>query len=276
MFEVIFLWSLALAWLIFATVQDIRSREIANWLNFSLVIFALAFRFFYSFFAGGDFNFFLFGLMGFAIFFLLGNLFYYSRLFAGGDSKLMYAFGAILPIYSTVALNLKFFLYFILLFLLVGSLYGIVMSVIFGIMNRKKTAKEFKKQLRKNKVLFGILMVFSIALLLLGFLSMMFFYFGIFIFVYAYLIIYAKSIDDGCMVRKTKVSKLTEGDWLFEDVKIGGKVIKKTWNGLELKDIKLIKKHKKDVLIRVGIQYGPVFLISFVVMAILYFMGILF
>ncbi len=276
MFEVIFLWSLALVWLIFATIQDIKSREIANWLSFSLIIFALAFRFFYSLFVGLDFSFFYFGLIGFAIFFVLGNLFYYSHLFAGGDSKLMYALGAILPIYSTLALNLRFFLYFILVLLFLGSLYGILASIIFGLKNRKKTAKEFKKQLKKNKILFRVLIVFSIALLFLGFLSIAFFYFGIFIFVYAYLIIYAKSIDEGCMVRKTKTSKLTEGDWLFENVKIGNKIIKKSWDGLLKKDIKLLKKYKKEVLIRYGIQFGPVFLISFILMALFYFLWSIF
>jgi len=46
MYEVIFLIVLALVWVIFATIQDIRTREVANWLSFSLIIFALGFRFF--------------------------------------------------------------------------------------------------------------------------------------------------------------------------------------------------------------------------------------
>lgn len=58
MFETVFLFVLALAWIVFATVQDIRTREIANWLSFSLIIFALGFRFFYSLFFAGNFAFF--------------------------------------------------------------------------------------------------------------------------------------------------------------------------------------------------------------------------
>ena len=58
MFEVYFLWALAIIWIIFAVVEDLRTREIANWLNYSLVIFALGFRFFYSLFELGDMNFF--------------------------------------------------------------------------------------------------------------------------------------------------------------------------------------------------------------------------
>ena len=276
MFEVIFLWSLAFVWILFATIQDLRKREIANWLNFSLVIFAIAFRFFYSFLEAGDFNFFYQGLIGFGIFFILGNLFYYGKIFAGGDSKLMYALGAILPIYGSILLNLKFFLYFIILFLIVGAIYGVVVSIVIGIINRKKVAKEFKKQLKKNRILFYSLLGFSIILLGLGFLYDYFFYFGILIFVLAYLIIYAKSIDEGCMVRKMKPSQLTEGDWLYKDFKIGNQIIKANWNGLEEKDIDLIRKNKKDVLIRYGIQFGPVFLMSFILMIVLKLCGVLF
>ncbi|MBI2056754.1 hypothetical protein HYT91_00690 [Candidatus Pacearchaeota archaeon] len=52
MFHIIFLVALALVWMIFAVVQDLKKREIANWVNFSLIIFALGFRFFYSLFNG--------------------------------------------------------------------------------------------------------------------------------------------------------------------------------------------------------------------------------
>mgnify|MGYP002639123222 CR=1 FL=1 len=276
MFEIIFLWSLAFVWILFATIQDLRKREIANWLNFSLVIFAIAFRFFYSFLEAGDFSFFYQGLIGFAIFFALGNIFYYGKMFAGGDSKLMYALGPILPIYGALLLNLRSFLYFIILFLIIGALYGIIVSIVFGILNRKKVVKEFKVQFKKNKILFYILSLLAILLLGLGFLDKFFFYLALFVFVINYLILYAKSIDESCMVRKLKVSKLTEGDWLYEDLKVNGKVIKATWNGLESKDIALIRKYKKEILIRYGIQFGPVFLISFIIMVILKFCGILF
>jgi len=66
MYEIAFLWILALIWIVFATVQDLKMREIANWLNFSLIIFALGFRFFYSLFSSGGFGFFYQGLLGLA------------------------------------------------------------------------------------------------------------------------------------------------------------------------------------------------------------------
>src|SRR3972149_7618794 len=97
MFEIIFLFVLALIWIIFATIQDVRTTEIANWLSFSLIAFALAFRFFYSLFIE-NFSFFYQGLIGLGIFFVLGNMLYSGKMFAGGDARLFIALGAILPI----------------------------------------------------------------------------------------------------------------------------------------------------------------------------------
>ena len=116
MIEVIFLWILGLIWIISASVQDLKKREIANWLSFSLIIFALGFRFFYSFFTG-DFNFFYQGLIGLGIFFVLGNLFYYARIFAGGDTKLMIALGPILAFKDKFISNLEIFALFFLIFI---------------------------------------------------------------------------------------------------------------------------------------------------------------
>ena len=70
MIEVYVLFGLGLIWILFAVVQDIRTREIANWLNFSLIIFALGFRFFYSLFEMNDFGFFYQGLIGFGMAFI--------------------------------------------------------------------------------------------------------------------------------------------------------------------------------------------------------------
>ena len=130
MYEVIFLISLALIWIIFAVVQDLKKREIADWLNFSLIIFALGFRFFYSWFSDGDWGFFYQGLIGLGIFIAVGYLFYYGRLFAGGDAKLMIALGAVLPLSYSFYTNLNIFMGFLIIFLFVGAVYGLIWSVV--------------------------------------------------------------------------------------------------------------------------------------------------
>src|SRR3989338_3026844 len=180
MLHIIFLICLALIWIVFAVVQDIKKREIANWLNFSLIIFALAFRFFYSLFSETDFTFFYQGLIGLGIFFILGNLLYYGRMFAGGDAKLMFAFGAILPLSNNFLINLNIFILFFILFLFSGTLYGLSTSF----------------------YLFFIILGLSMPSLI---------YFGIIILIFPYLFLSAKAVDESCLVKKILTKELSEG-----------------------------------------------------------------
>jgi Flp pilus assembly protein protease CpaA len=276
MYNVIFLLVLALIWIIFAVVQDLKKREVANWLNFSLIIFALGFRLFYCLFSqdANGFDFFYQGLIGLGIFFVLGNLFYYGRMFAGGDAKLMIALGTILPFSENFFVNIKIFILFFIIFLLVSAFYGLGVSVFLSIKNFQKFKKEFKKQLKNKKRLYYFFMSIGIILMVLGFLENLLFYLGISIFLLPYFYLYAKAIDESCMVKKVKANQLTEGDWLYHDLKIGKKVIKANWDGLDKKDIKQINRHYKEIKIKQGIPFVPVFLISFVILIIFYFFKI--
>jgi len=91
-----FLIVLAFVWIIIAIIQDLRKREVANWLNFSFVAVALVYRVFLSILLW-DYRYFVYGAAGFAIFFVFANFFYYARIFAGGDAKLLMALGAVFP-----------------------------------------------------------------------------------------------------------------------------------------------------------------------------------
>jgi len=274
MFEVIFLWSLALLWIIFATIQDLKSREIANWLSFSLIIFALGFRFFYSLFLGNGFSFFYQGLLGLGIFFALGNLLYYGRVFAGGDAKLMIALGVVLPIYGPILENVQIFFTFLFLFFLSGAFYSLIISGSLAIKNFKKFKREFIFQLKKNKKIFYILTFAGLIIMLLAFVEYVLFLFGILIFISSYLYIFAKAVDESCMVKEVNTRNLSEGDWLYSDLKMGKKKIKATWDGLNKKDIVAIRKQYKKIKIKQGIPFSPAFLISMIVLFLFYLLKI--
>ena len=246
MYETIFLIIIALIWIIFASIQDLRKREVANWLNFSLIIFALGFRFFYSFFLE-NFNFFYQGLIGLGIFFIIGNLLYYGRMFAGGDAKLMIALGAILPLSSDFLININFFILFFLIFLFVGAFYGLIWSGFLSIRNFKEFKKEFSKRLNKNKKIVFFVMFLGLILIVFGLIENLFFSLGILVFIIPYFYLYAKSVDEACMIKEIKTNYLTEGDWLYKDIKIGKKSIKANWDGLTKKQIKEIQRkcHKE-------------------------------
>ena len=262
---------LGLIWIIFATIQDGKTKEIANWLNFSLIIFALGFRFFYSLFMNDGFSFFYQGLIGLGIFFIFGNLLYYAKFFAGGDAKLMFALGPILAISSVFNENIFFYLKFLLLFLLIGGLYSIGFSLWFSLRNSKEFKKQFKKLYSKNKKLIYVLSTLGLLIMIAGFYLDLLFYLGVFIFILPYFYIYAKAVDEACMIKNISTKKLLEGDWLYSNLKIGKHVIKATWDGLTKKQIQLIKKKKRFIKIRTGIAFTPVFLISYLILFIMEF-----
>jgi Flp pilus assembly protein protease CpaA len=274
MIEVIFLLILAFIWILFAAIYDLKTTEIPNWLNFSFIIFALGFRFFYSLFSLGNFNFFYQGIIGLSIFIILGNLLYYCKIFAGGDAKLMIALGTILPFSYNLVNNLQIFISFLFLFFFCGSLYGIAASGYFAIKNFKKFRKEFVIRYKKSLSLIIIISLLGILTMVYGLFSNLFlFYFGIFIFLLPVLYIYLKSIDESCMLKRVNSKLLIEGDWLYKDVKVGNKTIKADWGGLKQEDIKLLIKKKKFVIIRQGVAFGPVFLISFLLLLFIYFVN---
>ena len=276
MIEVAFLFILGLIWLAAASYQDLKVTEVPNWLSFSLIIFALGFRFFYSLFSESatGFNFFYQGLIGLGIFFVLGNLFYYSRVFAGGDAKLMIAMGTVLPFSESFSINLRVFVLFLGCFLFFGVVYGFIWSIFYMVKNFSGFKKCFSKQFNKNKKIVFSFMILGIFLILLGFVSESFFIFGIFVFSFPYFFIYAKSIEDAAMIVRVSTRNLVEGDWLYKDVKIGREIIKSNWEGVSKRDIKKLQKLRK-VWIRRGIPFVPVFLFAFLGIIYLWLRGLI-
>ena len=262
-----FLFALALIWIVFAVVQDIKKREVANWLNFSLIAFALAYRAFYSSFTS-DWMFLVYGVGGFSLFFILGNLFYYSGMFAGGDAKLLFGIGAVLPFessWSFVSVGWGF----VLALFLVGAVYSLIYSVFLVRKNYSKFSKAFRKNLGKKSLLvfiffFAVCFILSVyslfgldlLMLFLG-IVLAFFFFG--------LIVYAKSLDV-CMIKLVSPKKLTEGDWIMGDIKLNREVVKKTIHGLSAEDIARLRKAGKMVLVKEGIPFTPAFLLAFLIM----------
>jgi Flp pilus assembly protein protease CpaA len=274
MLEILFLFILSLIWIIFATIQDIKTKEIANWLNFSIIAFALGFRFFYSLFLGNNFSFFYQGIIGLGIFFIIGNLLYYGKLFAGGDAKLLISLGAILPFSGTFYENLQSFFLFLIIFLFAGAFYSLIVSTGLCLKNYSKFKKEFKKQFKLNRRKMIISLLISIFLMLASYINYYLLFLGIFAFLIPYLYLYAKAVDEISMIKNIETSRLREGDWLYKDVKIKDRIIKASWDGLKKSEISLLRKKYKRILIREGVVFTPVFLISFLIFFYLWGRGL--
>jgi len=260
-----FLILLGLVWIIGAVLQDLHRREVDNLWNFSLIPIALAYRLSVYFF-NGNYWFILNGLIGLAIFFILHNLFYYSRLFAGGDAKLLMALGVILPLSYNWILNFKIFGLFIFLFLLGGSIYSLIWAFCLMIMNWKNFKKESLKQWKSCQKMFLFALIFVVFWLVFAFImtQTIFILIGFTVLLFPVLFVFAKSIEESCIVKRINPDRITEGDWLYEDIFIGGKKIKSSWEGVSAKELELIKKKcKKKILIKFGIPFTPSFLFGF-------------
>jgi len=265
--ENLFLIILGLIWIIGAVIQDLKKREVDNLWNFSLIAFALAYRAFTSIWML-DHRFFLNGLIGFFIFLALGNLFYYSRLFAGGDAKLLMALGAVLPLSFSWINNVKILGFFILLFMITGSIYALIWSMALVFKNKKKFFKEFSKQWQLFKKAVLITLVFCVLwiifILIIDVLEFVFI--GIVVLLFPLLFMFAKAVEESCMVKMVNYDKVTLGDWLYKDIKIGKKKIRANWEGISESELELIKKARKKVLIKYGVPFTPAFLFAFLVL----------
>jgi hypothetical protein len=176
-----------------------------------------------------------------------------------------------LPIYGTILENVQFFLVFLFLFFFSGTVYSFIVSGGLAIKNFKVFKKEFIVQFKQHKKLLCLIMLLGLGVMVFGFVDSLFFILGVLIFILPYLYIFAKAIDESCMVKEVKVGNLAEGDWLYSDLKVGNKKIKAKWDGLNKKDIVAIRKQYKAIKIKQGIPFTPAFLISLVILFLFYF-----
>lgn len=264
--EYYFLFALALIYTIFATIQDLRFREVANWLNYSLIAFALSYRAFYAI-ENNDAQFFIFGVLGVLVFVALSYTLYYGKVFAGGDAKLLMGYGAIFP-YTNYLSLITIPLIFVFLLLLVGSVYSLIFSVVIVTKNKSKFKQEFSRQFRKNKKFILFSLVF-LALVIIFSLKFSFLFALIPLSLVPALLVYTKSVEN-CMIILLPPNKLTEGDWIEQDVKLKNYVVKKTVHGLTKKDIEMLKKQNKKILVKQGIPFVPAFLISLIITALFF------
>ncbi|MBD3252679.1 hypothetical protein GF386_03040 [Candidatus Pacearchaeota archaeon] len=273
--ENLFLFLLAFVWIVGAVIQDFKKREVDNLWNFSLIAFALAYRLSTSVFTN-NYLFFINGLAGLLIFIVLGNLFYYSRLFAGGDAKLLISLGAVLPLSYDWIVNFKIFGFFILFFLTAGSLYVFIWALFLIFKNTKGFLKEsfiqFKKY--KNSFYFAVFLAILWFFLVVVVGEFRFIFVSLVILLFPFLFVFSKAVEESCMVKSLKPKDLTVGEWLYKDIVVAGRKIKANWEGVSKAELRWIRKHsKRKILVKQGIPFTPSFLFSLILMIVVDFYG---
>jgi len=261
----IFLIAISVIWLIVASITDIKKREVADWLSFSLIAIGL----FIAVLSGiiqNNYTNLISTLIVFLIFMLLANIIYYSGLFGGGDAKLFIALGAILPQLSfNSIIALPSSLIFLLNTIFIGALYGLICSFYLAIKHKEQFKKEVDKLLKFSPILY-ILISISIILFILSFIlkpSYLFFMPAVLILISPFILIFAKAIENAALVKIIDTKNLTEGDLLAFPIKIGNRLINARL-GLTKDNIEFIQKHKRNIMIKEGIAFVPVFLIAFI------------
>ena len=266
---------IAIIGLVIASYTDLKTREVPDWLNYSMIFAGLGIWLIYSLITS-DFYPILYSIIGFIALVCFGFFMFYSSQWGGGDSKMLMAMGALL------GFNLKFdslLLTFVANILIVGAVYGMLWSFALALMNRKSFLRNFKKLFHDkfNTRIRRALYAMIILLIILSFFQKDFITkfllisIGAIIFLTFILYIFSKAVEKSCMIKYVNPTQLTEGDWIVKDIKINGKYIAGPKDlGIEKKNIsKLIKFYKqgkiKRVLIKNGIPFVPSFLIAFII-----------
>ncbi|MBU2590128.1 MAG: A24 family peptidase [Nanoarchaeota archaeon] len=255
----------ALIALLIASISDIKTKEVPDFVSFGLIAVALAIRLLYSLIFS-EWSYFLYGLLGFGAMFAFGSLIYYTKQWGGGDAKLLMGLGAAFattPFYLETS-NIPFLIHMLTNLFIVGAVFGLISAFVLYLKNREATNKEFKKILIKAK---NKIFIFLIVLLLMLIISI--FLQGIYkiativligsIFIYLLLFFFIKAIEKIGMFKMIPVNKLTEGDWVAENIKIKNKLIySKKSLGIEKYQIDQLKKAKiKKVLVKEGMAFVP-------------------
>lgn len=249
-----------------ASYTDLKTREVPDWLSYGFIFAVLGVRIIYSLQLGWEIL--LEGLLGFAAFFLLAHIFYYTGQWGGGDSKLLMGMGGVLGISLPFSTESFTILWFLLSLLFLGSIYGLIWMVITAIRKRELFVKDFSAGFNKKKKLNLMIIVAGFILVLLSFINPYFLPL-LFLPILYFLLIFVNSVEKSCFVRDCKIEDLTEGDWLAEEVfvKDKKKMEKKTLQKEDVHKLSLLKKDKKIDFVRVkdGVPFVPSFLIAYLV-----------
>lgn len=276
---VYFLFAISILALLIATIVDLRKREVPNWLSFAFIAIALIARLIFSLLEG-DFSYLTYGVVYTATFVALAYILYYVRIFAGGDAKLLMGLGAALappPNFSEflqvfdiayiihLSSTLSLPLVFLVNLFFVGSAYGLLISSFLIIRHKENFFREFN--IKKGSVNVSPYALLAVLLVVFSFLVENYIFVGAAILTlilpYAYLA--SKIIEEIGLTREISAMQLQEGDWIVREVRVGKKVIRPSWEGLGMREIKLLQKSKKKVLVKSGIPFVPALFIALIV-----------
>lgn len=249
-----------------ASYCDIRTREVPDWLNFSLIFAGFGLRIIQSL-AEASWHPLLVGITGFLPFLALSLILYYTRQWGGGDSKLLMAAGVLIGYDYALPLVKNQMFWFLIFLLLAGAVYGLLFIFYFAIRDRRKVLTQAKELFRQGKnwqLIFLLLEIFFLAVSLAAYFYLVK---NVVVFsllflppLFYVLFLLTKSVEEVSFIKEVKPEQLTEGDWLAEE--ISGHKFSRL--GLEKEEItKLQNMGLHTVKIKTGIPFVPSFFLAY-------------
>lgn len=265
---------IALVVLFVASITDLKTKEVPDRISYGFIILALLIRFVYSFYS--DFSYFLYGLMGLGIMFVFGAAMYYSKQWGGADAKLFMGLGATFGGMSYQQVPLLLILVILVFF--VGAIYAMIWAIYLFCKDFKVNSKSFLIKVRKYRRYRYISLGFALLFLIVIFfiqntITLILFIVSILAFFLTLFIAFLRVVENKSFTKKVPVSKLTEGDWLAEDVRKNNKLIcSKKHACIDKKQIEKLKRNKiKTVWITEGIPFVPAIFLGLLLTVILFF-----
>ncbi|MGM5484846.1 MAG: A24 family peptidase [Nanobdellota archaeon] len=266
---------IALFYLLTGSISDLKTREVLDFANFSLISIGVALNLLYAS-VYEKWAIALESLLGLGIFVAIAFIMYYAGQWGGGDSKMLMGLGALFGMpfsFDKLPLLVEFFINT----LIVGAIYGLFWSLTVAIMNWKKVSRRFAKNSAKAHrikmyIIFGCGALLAAAFIVKDSMITVFLVSMTFVAIFSfYMWIFVKSVEKEIMYNHIDVDKLTEGDWIVNDVKVEGEYITGPKElGITGEAIEKLKKYKekgkiKKVLVKEGIPFVPSFLIAYIV-----------
>ncbi|MBI4147964.1 prepilin peptidase [Candidatus Woesearchaeota archaeon] len=270
----------------FASVTDLKTREVPDWLNYGGIIFGLGSHAIVSLL---QWNVWLIvdSIAGLLLGVALGCLMYYTGQWGGGDSKLVMALGALIGFSPAVTGDLRQvfesvvgdrFFSVLVWSMIAGTVYSLVWTAVLAVKHRKQVVQELAEMvsapgvrlLRKvllASLVVGVLVQFVasdvLVRLMLGLLLIM-------VPLLMYLFWGIRAVERCCMIKWVRPAEVTEGDWIAQDIIVAKKRISGPKDlGITLEQLDLLQKlarqgKVKKVLVKYGIPFVPSFLMGLI------------